>query len=120
MGAKLDVSTYKISPKFKESTLKLFLDGVCKTFSRLVEHMLEKFQLTRFFTRLAGAISPNIITFKSSRGSCKAKITKLLLKFVIQERIGVKEGDEAKEQFSKVINDLQQLKKKGFWILTSL
>ena len=76
--------------------------------------MLEKFQLTRSFTRLAGAISPNIITFKSSRGSCEAKMAKLLLKFVIQERISVKEGDEAKEQFSKVINDLQQLKKKGF------
>ena len=29
-----------------------------------------------------------------------------LLKLVSQERISVKEGDKAKEQFSKVINDL--------------
>ena len=100
--------------KYHPNSKKALWDGVCKTFSRLVEHMLEKFQLTRSFTRLAGAISPNIITFKSSRGSCKAKMAKLLLKFVIQERISVKEGDEAKEQLSKVINNLQQLKKKGF------
>ena len=33
-------------------------------------------------------------------------MAKTLLKFVSQERISVKEGDEAKEQFSKVINNL--------------
>ena len=41
-GAKLYVSTYKRSPKFKESTLKLLLDCVRRTFSGLLEHMLKK------------------------------------------------------------------------------
>ena len=42
IGAKLYVSTYKRSPKFKESTLKLLLDRVRRTFSGLLEHMLKK------------------------------------------------------------------------------
>ena len=37
MGAKLYVSTYKRSPKVKESTLKSFLDGLPRTLSGLVE-----------------------------------------------------------------------------------
>ena len=53
--------------------------------------------LKHSFTRLAGAISPNIIAIKSNRGSWEAKMTKLMLKLVRQERISVKEGDEAKE-----------------------
>ena len=85
MGAKLYVSTYKRSPKFKESTLKLVLDGIRRTLSGLVEHMIEKSPLTHSFTRLAGAVSPNIIASKSNRGSCKAKMAKLLLKLVSQE-----------------------------------
>ena len=42
IGAKLYVSTYKRSPKFKESTLKSLLDRVRRTFSGLLEHMLKK------------------------------------------------------------------------------
>ena len=113
MGAKLYVSTYKRSPKFKESTLNSFLDSVRRTLSGFVEHMLEKSPLTNSFTRFAGAISPNITTIKSNMGSCEAKMAKLLLKLVSQERVSVKEGDEAKEQFSKVITILQWLKKKS-------
>ena len=41
-------------------------------------------------------------------------MAKLLLKFVGQERISVKEGDVAKEQFSKVINDLTTVEEKKF------
>ena len=33
MGSKLYFSTYKRSPRFKESTLKSFLDGVRRTLS---------------------------------------------------------------------------------------
>ena len=40
MGAKLYVSTYKRSPKFKNGTLKSLLDGVHRTLSRLIKHML--------------------------------------------------------------------------------
>ena len=60
----LNVSTYKRSSKFKESTLKSFFDGVRRTLSKLVEHMLEKSPLTHSFTCLAGAISLNIIAIK--------------------------------------------------------
>ena len=76
--------------------------------------MLEKSPLTHSFTRLTGGISPNIIAVKSNRGSCETKMAKLLLKFVSQERTSVKEGDEAKEQFSKVINDLSTVEEKRF------
>ena len=41
IGAKLYLSTYNRSPKFKEHPLKSFLDGLHQTLSRLVEHMLE-------------------------------------------------------------------------------
>ena len=37
-----------------------------------------------------------------------------VLKLVSQERIRVKEGDEAKEQFSKIINDLATLEEEKF------
>ena len=47
-------------------------------------------------------------------GSCEAKMIELLLKLVSQERISVKEGDEAKEQFSKVINDLAIVEEEKF------
>ena len=70
-GAILYVSTYKRSLKFKESILKSFLDGVRRTLSGLVEHMLEKSPLTHSFTRLVGEINPNIIAIKSKRASCE-------------------------------------------------
>ena len=70
-GAILYVSTYKRSLKFKESILKSFLDGVRRTLSGLVEHMLEKSPLTYSFTRLVGEINPNIIAIKSKRASCE-------------------------------------------------
>ena len=44
--------------------------------------MLEKSPLTHSFTRLAGAVSPNIIAIKSSGVSCETKMAKLLLKLV--------------------------------------
>ena len=113
MRDKLYVSTYKRSSKFKESTLKSFLDSVHRTLSGLVEHMLEKSPLTHSFTRLTDAISPNIIAIKSNRSSCEVKMAKLLLKLVIQERIRVK-GDEAKKQFSEVINDLATVEEETF------
>ena len=37
-----------------------------------------------------------------------------VLKLVSQERIRVKEGDDAKEQFSKIINDLATLEEEKF------
>ena len=76
--------------------------------------MLKESPLTHFFTRLAGAISPNIIAINSNRGSCEAKMTKLLLKLVNKERISIKEGDEAKEQFSKVANDFATVEEEKF------
>ena len=68
--------------------------------------MLENFSLTNSLAHLAGAISPNIIAINCNRGSCEAKMAKLLLKYVSQGRIGVTETDEAKDQFSKVTNYL--------------
>ena len=41
-------------------------------------------------------------------------MTKLLLKLVSQERISLKEGGEAKEQFSKVINDPATVEEEKF------
>ena len=90
------------------------MDSVRRTLSGFVEHMLGKSTLTHSFTRSAGAISPNIIAIKSNMGSCEAKMAKLLLKLVSQERVSVKEGDEAKEQFSKVINDLATVEEEKF------
>ena len=58
------------SLKFKEITLKSFLDGVHRTLSGLVEHMREKSPLTYSFTRLVGAKIPNIIAIKSNGGLC--------------------------------------------------
>ena len=55
MGAKLYASSYKRSPKLKESPLKSFLDGIHRALSGLVVHMLEKSSLAHSFTRLAGA-----------------------------------------------------------------
>ena len=46
------------------------MDGVHRTLSGLVEHMLEKSPLTYSFTRLVGAISPNVIAIKSNGGLC--------------------------------------------------
>ena len=79
MGAKLYVFTYKRSRKFKESTLKPFLDGVCRTLSGLVEHMPEKSPWTHSFTCLADAISPNIIAIKSN-GFMWSKYDKTIVK----------------------------------------
>ena len=130
MGAKLYFSTYKRSPKFKESTLKSFLDGLSRTLSGLVEHILEKSPLAHSFTRLTGTINPNIIVIKSNRGSCEAKRAKLLLKLRSQERISVKVGDEERNKGSqklltikssqKLLTILQLLKKESPRILTSL
>ena len=52
LEAKLYVSTYKRSPKLKEITLESFLDGVRRTLSGLVEHMLEFLNFNKFTDRL--------------------------------------------------------------------
>ena len=67
IGAKLYLSTYNRSPKFKEHSLKSFLDGLHQTLSRLVEHMLVKSLLTHSFTLLAAAINPNVILIKGNK-----------------------------------------------------
>ena len=108
------VSTDKGSPKFKENTLKSFLDGVRRTLLRQVEHVLEKSPLTHYFPRLAGAINLSITEIKTNRDSCEAKMAKLLLKPVSQERISVKESVETKKQFSKVVNDLATVEEEKF------
>ena len=108
------VSTDKGSAKFKENTLKSFLDGVRRTLLRQVEHVLEKSPLTHYFPRLAGAINLSITEIKSNRDSCEAKMAKLLLKPVSQERISVKESVETKKQFSKVVNDLATVEEEKF------
>ena len=108
MGAKLYLSTYKRSPKFIESFSKSFLGDIRRTLSGLVEQMLEKSLLTHSFTRLAGAISPNITSIKSNSGSCEAKMAKLLLKLVNQERISVKEGDEATSSSQKLLATVEE------------
>ena len=79
MGIKLYFSTYKRSPKFKESTLKSFLDGLSRTLSGLVEYMLGKSPLAHFFTRLTGAINLNIIVIKSN-GFVWSKESKTIVK----------------------------------------
>ena len=43
---------------------------------------------------------------RSKRDLYEAKIAKLLLKLVSQVRIIVKESDKAKEQYSKLVNDV--------------
>ena len=106
IGAKLYVSTYKRSLKFKESFLLSFLDGLRRNLSRLVERMLNKSRLTHSFISLAGAISLNIIAIKYNRFSFEENMAKLSLKLPSQEKNSVKEGDEAKEQFPKIINNL--------------
>ena len=82
--------------------------------SRQVEHMLEKSPLTHSFPRLAVTISLSITAIKSNRGSFEAKMVKLLLRLVSQERIGVKETVEAKKQFSKVVNNLVTVEEETF------
>ena len=73
--------------------------------------MLEKSPLTHPFMRLAGVVGYNVIANKSSRSLCEALKVK---KLVSQERISIKESDEAKEQFSKVINDLATVENEKF------
>ena len=108
MGAKLYLSTYKRSPKFIESFSKSFLGDIRRPLSGLGEHMLEKSPLTHSFTRLAGAISPNIMSIKSNSRSCEAEMAKLLLKLVNQERISVKEGDEATSSSQKLLATVEE------------
>ena len=105
MGAELYFSTYKRSPKFKESTLKSFLDGLSRTLSGLVEHMLGKSPLAHFFTRLTGAINLNIIVIKSN-GFVWSKESKTIVKTCKSRKNYCKSRWWRKGQrFSKVIND---------------
>ena len=101
MGAKMYVSQYKKSPRFKESVLKVFYNDVHVTLSALVGHMLEKSPLKYPFTRLSASLSPNIIVDRSKRELAALRFSKMLENLVIQERITVKEGDEAKNQYSQ-------------------
>ena len=105
MGAKLYVTQYKKSPAFKESVLQNFWKGVRCTLSALVSHMLEKSPLKYPFARLAACMSPNVLVDRSKK-ELFFRFSEMFEKLVSSERITVKEGDEAKDQYHRFIDDI--------------
>ena len=106
MGAKICVSKYKHSPKFKQSVLNDFLKGAQCALSSLLSHLIEKSPLKYSFLRLTASLNPNILADKSKKELNILRFSKLLEKLVSNERISVKEGDEANHQYLELVNDV--------------
>ena len=82
------------------------MKGVQCALSSLLSHLIEKSQLKYSLLRLTASLSPNMLADKSKKALNILRFSKLLEKLVSNDRISVKEGDEANHQYLELLNDV--------------
>ena len=113
-GASLRTSTYKKSPEFKANRLKDFHVECRKVLVAIIKHMLEKSPLKSAFMRFTKALNPYHLAEKSKEDSNVQLFSKMVLKLVETERLTFKEGDDAKNEYSKFLDEVVPRHKEKF------
>ena len=105
MGAKLHLSTYKKTEKYKGSLVPDFHKGIILLLSNITAHMIEKCPLKHEIVRYASCSNPNTLALSAKNESSKLKFSKMLVKLTALKQISIKLEDDAKEQLSKCFNE---------------
>ena len=105
-GAKLRVVAYKRSSSYKSGVLHNFYKGVVLFLSNLTAHMIEKCPLKHLAVRCSSCLNPNSLAISDKNESSKLKFSKMVEKLVSLNQISVKLSDDAKEEFSKFVNEV--------------
>ena len=79
---------------------------MCAGLSQLTSHMLLKSPLKYPLVRYAASMNPSIFVLRNKSELSKLRFSKMLEKLVSLDRITVKEADDAKEQYSKFIEEI--------------
>ena len=114
IGAKLYIHKYKKSAGFKQEKLNEFFSGAQRFLSALLTHMMKKSPLSQAFARHTISINPNLIVRKSRQELNIKYFSRILEKLVSTGRITVKEGNDATQQYLKLITDIVPLNKEKF------
>ena len=106
MGAKIYIRELKKQPNFKNSTLLKFYKETCAFLAAITSHMIEKSPINYQIVRLASCMDPVYIANENTVENCTLKFSRLVEKLVCLKRIAYKVGDDATEQFMKMISEV--------------
>ena len=104
MGAKMHIREIKKQANFKQSSLMQFYKGTCNFMSGITSHMIVKSPMKYQIIRFASSLDPSALVNENEVEICKVKFSKLLEKLVYLKQITAKVGDEAMEQYRKLID----------------
>ena len=71
----------------------------------ITTHMIEKRPLKHQIVRYASWLKPNALVLSAENKSSKLKFSKMLVKLTALNQISIKLAVDAKEQFSKIIDE---------------
>ena len=106
IGAKLKVTHFKKSSQFKQSLLTDFYRDVQVLLSSLLSHMMEKSPLKYVFARNTTSLNPTFLVRKDKKEICMLMFLRLCEKLVSTQRLSVKEGNKANEEYVMFMNNL--------------
>lgn len=105
-GAKLRVSAYKKSPNYKSGLTHTFYKGAILFLSNLTAHFIQKCPLKYMIVRCSGCLNPNILAISDKHETAKLRFGKMVEKLTSLGQITVKLADDAKDQFTKFVNEV--------------
>ena len=105
MEAKMHIRELKKQPNFNKSILLKFYKETCGFFAAVTSHIVEKSPINYQMVRLTSCMDLVCIANENTVENCTLKFSKLVEKLVYLERITSKVGDDAAEQFMKMISE---------------
>ena len=96
----------KQKKNYKLMYVQKFQKEFCQFLSGLTKHMSLKCPLKHLIVRCTSAVNPNNLAVVNQNDFVNTKFTRLLEKLVSMKRSTTKVGDEAKEQYRKLLGDI--------------
>ena len=106
VGATMHIQELKKQPNFKKSTLLKFYKETCGFITAITSQMIEKSPINYHIVCLASCMYPVYIANENTVENSTLKFSKLVEKLVYPKKITSKVGDDATEQFLKMISEV--------------
>ena len=106
IGAQLHITKYKRASNYKGIAVKKNYKGAIHLLSNIAKHMLEKCPLKYQLVRYSICMNPNILAVNDRNDASKLKFLKRVEKLTSLNQITAKAADNAKEQFSKFVDEV--------------
>ena len=114
VGASLRISAYKQSSEFRQGRLHEFYLKCREVLVTMIIHMMEKSPLKSAFMRYSNALNPMHMVERSEEELNVQRFSKMIQKLVGMERLSSKEGDDAKQQYGKMLSTVVPRHKERF------